>query len=237
MGWLLIPILSAMLAGCGGSGGVVGSPRLAPGTYRGAENWRTGFLAGVTIPIVAVVLPGNHFAYSDLGAPGGLPYNGAAIFPLAPDAHGAFSARVEQGVFPAGTIPAGVVSGQNRPDAVPQLSGAIRMDTGDEASWSLTRQAGQGHPLEGLYVGTFAGPASGPVILMVGSDGVVILLRGPAGRWDETAVGRADAAAGALSFDNVNPGTALAGAIAGGAASGTYTFAGVGSGTWAAAKQ
>jgi hypothetical protein len=230
-------VLALALAGCGGSGEVIGgSPRLAPGTYKGAENWSSGIAAGTRIPLVAVVTAGNNFAYSDVGAPGPLPYNGTAVLPIVADAEGRFTIQVAQGTFAVGFIAAGTIEGRNRPDAEPQLSGTIHLQSGDDATFSLTRQAGQGHPLEGFYLGTFSAPESGPAILMVGADGLAILLRGPAGRWVETAVGSAEAG-GTLVFDKVNPGTALAGAVAGDTALGTYTFPDVGSGTWAAVRQ
>jgi len=237
--WLIGAALAAALAGCGSGDDatVEGSSRLRAGRYSGTEEWTAGVAAGTTIPIVAVVTAGNNFVYSDLNAPGQTPYNGAAILPVAADSDGDFSAAIEEGTFDGGSIPAGTVSGRNTPDSTPQLSGAIALDGGDKATWGLLRQSGSGHALEGLYQGAFSAPESGPVILMVAGDGVAILLRGPANRWVETAVGAADEATGALVFSGLNPDRAVAGVIVGDTASGTYTFDDVGSGTWTATKQ
>lgn len=106
MMWLVGFMLAVMVAGCGGSSGVLeGSPRLAPGSYSGAEDWRTGPAAGTTIPLVAVVTAGNNLVYSDIGAPGGLPYNGTAILPLAVDSEVASAPRWHGGRLRAGSFP------------------------------------------------------------------------------------------------------------------------------------
>jgi len=235
---IAVVLVLAALCGCGG-GGIgepSGSPIMTPGTYTGNEFWTSGTLQGQVYSIVAIVASGNRLALSENPGPSNH-YTGFAVTPSL-DSNGRFTVGVAQGNFVGVIVPAATITGVNAPSAVPQVTGTMTQQGVGTASWSLTLQQGSGNPYAGWYAGSMSAPASTPITAVVGPDGTLVAVEGGQGVNIFCAVGTVSATTGAISFTGTNPGMTLTGTVhAGGTASGTYNFYGVGSGSWTATRQ